>query len=151
MARNGIDVTVNGTDRYIIFTFRGVLNGRQMLDATAAAYIGLEKPWLYNRVYDLRPFINIVSLDDLSAQIRQWEKIVGRRHAPMRFAIVTDDPVRMARTRAYAPLFPHLDVAAFPEIEDAVAWLKAAATPHASERTRVVMSHGGGRGRHVAG
>lgn len=147
MARNGIDISVNSTDRYIVFTFRGILNGKQMLDATTAAYAGLEKAWLYNRIYDLRPFINIVSLEDLTAMVKQWETIVGRRHAPMRFAIVTDDPVRMARTKAYGPLFPHLDIAAFPEVDDAIAWLKTEATPHATERTRVVMSHSGGRGR----
>lgn len=145
MARNGIDIAVNSTDHYILFTFRGILNGKQMLDATTTAYSGLDKPWLYNRIYDLRPFINVVSLDDLTQLVRQWEKIVGRRHAPMRFAIVTDDPVRMARTQAYGPLFPHLDVGAFPTLEEATAWLKTEAVPLPSERTRVVMSHGGGQ------
>ena len=143
MARNGIDIAVNSTDHYILFTFRGVLNGKQMLEATTSAYVGLEKPWLYNRIYDLRSFINIVSLEDLTAQIQQWEKIVGRRHAPMRFGIVTDDPVRMARTKAFRPLFPHLDCEIFPDLDLAVTWLKSEATPLASERTRVLMSNPG--------
>ena len=146
MARNGIDIAVNASDRYILFTFRGILNGRQMLDATTAAYAGLSKPWLYNRVYDLRAFINVVSLEDLQAQIKQWEGIVGRRHAPMRFGIVTDDPVRMGRAKAYGPLFPHLDVEVFPSVEEAIAWLKTEATPLASERTRILLSGGGGGG-----
>lgn len=147
MSRNGIGITVNQTDHYILFTFRGILSGDQMVHATAAAYTGLDKPWLYNRIYDLRPFINVVSLDDLTRLVKQWEAIVGRRHAPMRFAVVTDDPVRMARTKAYGPLFPHLDVAVFPTTEAAVTWLKTEATPLPTERTRVVMTHGGGRGK----
>ncbi len=147
MSRNGIGITVNQTDHYIIFTFRGVLSGDEMVQATTAAYAGLDKPWLYNRIYDLRPFINVVSLHDLNRLIKQWEAIVGRRHAPMRFVIVTDDPVRLGRAKAYGPLFPHIDVAGFPTIEEAVAWLKSEATPLATERTRVVMTHGGGRGK----
>lgn len=148
MARNGIDISVNSHDRFILFTFRGLLNGRQMLDATTAAYTGLEKPWLYNRIYDLRPFINIVSLEDLTALVRQWEAIVGRRHAPMRFAVVSDDPLRMARTKAYGPLFPHLDVAVFSSIDEAAAWLGSEAMPLASERTRVLLD--GARRRSAA-
>ncbi len=130
MSRSGISAVVNPADRYIIFKFRGVLGGKDMLQATEEAYAGLDEPWLYNRIYDLRSFINIVSVEDLTALVKQWEKIVGRRHAPMRFAVVTDDPVRLARTKAYTPMFPHLDVAAFPTLAAAIAWLKEETIDH---------------------
>ncbi len=134
MARNGMDVVVNAGEKYILFKPRGVVTMAEALDITAATYAGLEKPWLYNRIYDLRAFINIVSLDDLKLLIGQWDKIVGRRHAPMRFAMVTDDPVRIARAKAYGPLFPHLDQEVFPTLEEAVAWLKSEPVPHDSTR-----------------
>ncbi|MEI9904381.1 MAG: hypothetical protein WDN06_10705 [Asticcacaulis sp.] len=132
MARNGMDVVVNAGDRYIIFKPRGVVTMPEVLDITTQTYAGLEKPWLYNRIYDLRAFINIVSLDDLKLLIGQWDKIVGRRHAPMRFAMVTDDPVRIARAKAYGPLFPHVDQGVFSSLEEALAWLKSKPVPHDS-------------------
>ncbi len=130
MSRSGISAVVNPADRYIIFKFRGVLSGKDMLDATAEAYAGLDEPWMYNRIYDLRSFINVVHVEDLKALIRQWEDIVGRRHAPMRFAMVTDDPVRLGRAKAYAPMFPYLDVGVFPTLAAAIAWLKEENVDH---------------------
>jgi hypothetical protein len=120
--QNAVSIQINEHARFITFALRGVVYGADLLDATERAFAGLAEPWGYNRLYDLRAFINVLQPEDFVALAEQWPKLAGRR-ASMRWAILTDDPVRLARAKAYGPLFPDITVRTFDTLADAISWL----------------------------
>jgi len=89
---------------------------------TERVYRGLDEPWRYNRLYDLRAFINVLQFSDFVALVEQWQVLAGRE-ARMRWAILTGDPVRLARADVYAPKFPDVEVRTFAAMAEAIAWL----------------------------
>ena len=120
--QNAVSVQINDHARFITFALWGVVYGDDLLAVTELAFRDLAEPWLYNRLYDLRRFINVLQPADFVALHEQWPKLAGRV-VPMRWAILTDDPVRLARARAYAPLFPDVMVRTFDNLAEAISWL----------------------------
>ncbi len=121
-ARDAVSVQINDHAGFVTFELRGVLYGNDLLEVTEQTYRALDEPWRYNRLYDLRAFVNVVQLADIVALVEQWPKLAGRK-APMRWAILTDDPVRLARTQAFSPLFPDVTVQSFGKLAEAITWL----------------------------
>ena len=119
---NAVSVQINDHAGFITFALHGVVYGDELLDVTERTFRDLAKPWRYNRLYDLRAFINVLQPEDFVALSEQWPRLAGRQ-VPMRWAILTDDPVRLARARAYAPLFPHIAVRTFGTLAEAISWL----------------------------
>ncbi len=120
--RNAVSVQINDHAGFITFELRGVLYGSDLLKVTEQTYSTLNNPWRYNRLYDLRAFVNVVQFEDLVALSEQWQRIAGRDR-PIRWAILTDDPVRLARTQAFSPLFPDIMVRTFGTLANAITWL----------------------------
>ncbi len=120
--RNAVSVQINDHAGFITFEVRGVIYGKDILDVTEQTYSTLDTPWRYNRLYDLRAFVNVFQFEDFVALSEQWQRIAGR-NAPMRWAVLTDDPVRLARAQVFSPLFPDITVRTFGTLADAIAWL----------------------------
>jgi len=120
--RNAISVQINDHAGFITFALRGVVYGNDLLKVTEQTFRGLVEPWRYNRLYDLRAFINVFQPEDFVALSEQWPKLAGR-HVPMRWALLTDDPVRLSRAAVYGPLFPDITVRAFDTLAEAISWL----------------------------
>ena len=107
---NAVAVQIIDHAAFIAFALNGVAYGNDLLPVTEQTFRGLTEPWRYNRLYDLRRLINVLQPADFVALAEQWPKLAGRT-VPMRWAIVTDDPVRLSRAQAYGPLFPDITVA----------------------------------------
>ncbi len=120
--RNAVTVQINDHAGFVTFILRGVVYGPDLLDITERTYRQLDEPWRYNRLYDIRGFINILQYEDFVALTEQWPKLAGRP-AQMRWAILTEDPVRIARAEAFAPLFPQVEVRVFGKLKGAISWL----------------------------
>jgi hypothetical protein len=115
-------VQINDHAGFVTFELRGVVYGADLLETTERVFRGLDEPWRYNRLYDIRAFINVLQPSDFADLAEQWLALAGRP-APMRWAIVTDDPVRLARAEAFAPLFPDITVRTFATPAEAITWL----------------------------
>ncbi len=121
-AHNAVSVQINDQAGFITFALCGVVYGDHLLAVTEETFRGVAEPWRYNRLYDLRRFINALQPTDFVALHEQWPKLAGRV-LPMRWAVLTDDPVRLARAKAYAPLFPDVTVRTFDNLAEAISWL----------------------------
>lgn len=121
-ARDTISVEINDHAHFITFRLSGVLYGNDLLDITEKVYAALDEPWRYNRLYDIRAFINVLQFQDFVDLAEQWPRLAGRQQ-PTRFAIVTEDPVRVARTDAYGPILPNITARAFGSLAEAIGWL----------------------------
>lgn len=120
--RNAISVEIHPEARFVLFRLQGVVYGKELLEVTERTYAQLSDPWLYNRIFDIRQFINVLQFEDFAALVEQWPKLAGRVQ-PFRAAIVTEDPVRIARTETFGRVLPNVTARTFGSMEEAEAWL----------------------------
>ncbi|MBW8733923.1 MAG: STAS/SEC14 domain-containing protein, partial [Asticcacaulis sp.] len=120
--RNGISVEIHPELHFVLFKLKGVVYGKELLEVTERTYATLNEPWLYNRLFDIRQFINVLQFEDFAALAEQWPKIAGRVQQT-RVAIVTEDPVRIARTENFGRVLPNVTARTFATIDEAEAWL----------------------------
>jgi hypothetical protein len=121
-SRDTISIEINDHAHFITFRLSGVLYGNDLLDITEKVYATLDEPWRYNRLYDIRAFINVLQFQDFVDLAEQWPRLAGRQQ-PIRFAIVTEDAIRVARTQAYGPILPNITAKPFSNLADAISWL----------------------------
>ncbi len=133
--RNAISVEIHPESHFVLFKLQGVVYGKEMLEATERAYASLTEPWRYNRLLDIRQFINVLQFEDYAALAEQWPKLAGRVQR-LKVAIVTDDPVRIARADTYGRVLPNIEARTFGTMEEAEAWLGEAVP------AKVKASHG---------
>jgi len=133
--RNAISVEIHPESHFVLFKLQGVVYGRQLLDVTERTYASLTEPWRYNRLFDIRQFINVLQFDEFAALAEQWPKLAGRVQ-PLKIAVVTEDPVRIARADTFGRVLPNIEVRTFGAMEMAEAWLAEAAA------VKVRASHG---------
>lgn len=132
--RNGVSVEIHPEGRFVLFRLQGVVYGKELLDVTERTYAALNDPWRYGRLLDIRQFINVLQFEDYAALAEQWPKLAGRV-VPLRVAVVTDDPVRIARAERFGPILPNIIAQTFSTVDAAQAWLAEeapvkAAAPH---------------------
>ncbi|EGF93685.1 hypothetical protein ABI_21270 [Asticcacaulis biprosthecium C19] len=119
---NGITVQINDHAHFVTFKLQGIVYGSELLAKTEEVYRGLDEPWRYNRLFDIRGFINVLQFEDFQAMAEQWPLLAGG-HYPTRFAIVTDDATRAARIEAFDPMFTDITSRVFGRSRDAIGWL----------------------------
>ncbi len=120
--RNAISVEIHPEAHFVLFRLQGVVYGKELLDITERTYATLSEPWRFNRLFDIRQFINVLQFEDFAALAEQWPKLAGRVQ-PTRAAIVTDDPVRIARAESFTRVLPNITARTFGTMEAAEAWL----------------------------
>ncbi len=120
--RNGIAVEIHPEAHFVLFRLQGVVYGKELLDITERTYAALTDPWAYDRLFDIRQFINVLQFEDFAALAEQWPKLAGRVR-PLRVAIVTEDPVRIARAETFGPVLPNIVARTFGTLDEAEAWL----------------------------
>ncbi|ESQ88997.1 hypothetical protein ABAC460_14550 [Asticcacaulis sp. AC460] len=126
---NRITVQINDHAYFVTFKLRGIVYGSDLLEKTDEVYRSLEEPWRYNRLFDIRAFINILQFEDFRALADQWRSLAGGP-TPTRFAVVTDDATRAARIEAFDPLFPDITSRVFSRTRDAIGWLTEGVQVH---------------------
>ncbi|WP_443750339.1 hypothetical protein [Asticcacaulis solisilvae] len=120
--RNAISVEIHPESHFVLFKIQGVAYGKELLDITERTYASLTEPWRYNRLYDIRQFINVLQFDDFAAMAEQWPRLAGRVRT-LKVAIVTEDPVRIARADTFTRVLPNVEARTFATIETAETWL----------------------------
>jgi len=120
------EVTVDIDPSALLFHLRliGAISGDMLLKAVEDAYRQADDPGEYDHIFDLRRFINIVAYDDLVKGVELWRRMRRHADATTKWALITDDPLRIARTNAYMPLFPDVTVDVFTSLSDAMMWLR---------------------------
>jgi len=138
--RNGISVEIHPEAHFVLFRLQGVVYGKELLEVTERTYAALTDPWAYDRLFDIRQFINVLQFEDFAALAEQWPKLAGRVR-PLRLAVVTQDPVRIARNEKYSPVLPNIVSRTFGSMEEAKAWLAEAAPVKAAASHSKSASH----------
>jgi hypothetical protein len=117
---------LNIDEAHKVLTFRFVGDGvssdcaDQLLDQVA----NMNNLGDYKQVWDYRHFTSILEPSDVERIAQHWRNIDCGRPIPT--AVVARDPLTPARAKAFASLFPMLDIHNFRELYLAMDWLESA-------------------------
>lgn len=126
MRRTGIDVDIHRDEQFVLFRLNGVVYARDVILRIEQIYGNLPDPWQFDMLFDVRGLINVFVYEDFRTLSERWHQIAGN-YRPLRFAVVTTDPLRLERTETFAPMFENFEVKAFPTPAEAAVWLASAA------------------------
>lgn len=109
--------------RRIVFSIRGQIDSRVLVDRYIEIYSGIEAPWTYDRVFDYRRSDGIVEFADVERIAQWWAAHIAPDAPVTKVAIIVNNPLDLLRARGAGDLFPKDERRTFPSLDDALSWL----------------------------
>ena len=109
--------------RRIVFSVRGHIDSRVLIDRFIEIYSGIEAPWTYDRIFDYRRSDGLVEHVDVERIARWWAGHIDPDCTRTRVAVIVNNPLDLLRARGVADLFPREERQTFQSIDDALSWL----------------------------
>jgi hypothetical protein len=126
MPRSRLTTVLDEDNKIISMKLVGDLPGSQMVTAIVQAYGAIGTSWQYHHLVDLRRYEGVI----LSTDIEEWGRLTAEisqmREGVVKVAIVTSDPLAVARLSATRGHFPKTQIDLFPNFDSALDWLKKA-------------------------
>ncbi len=123
----GFQVTgrVEPQTRRIVFSIRGAIDSRVMVDRYIEIYAGIDRPWTYDRVFDYRRADGMVEIHDIERMAQWWNARLPAEAPGTRVAVIVNNPLDLVRARTVGNLFPKDERRTFASLDDALSWLDA--------------------------
>ena len=109
--------------RRIVFSVRGEIDSRILIDRYIEIYSGIETPWTYDRVFDYRRSDGLVEHADVTRIAQWWASHIDADCPLTRVAIIVNNRLDLLRARGVGDLFPREERRTFLSIDDALSWL----------------------------
>ena len=109
--------------RRIVFSIRGQIDSRVLIDRYIEIYSNIAAPWTYDRVFDYRRSDGLVEHIDVERIARWWADHIDPDYPRTRVAVIVNNPLDLLRARGVADLFPKEERQTFLSIDDALSWL----------------------------
>ena len=109
--------------RRIVFSIRGRIDSRVLIDRFIEIYSDIEAPWTYDRVFDYRRSDGLVEIADVERIAQWWAGHIDPDCAMTRVAVIVNNPLDLLRARGVGELFPREERQTFTSIDDALSWL----------------------------
>ncbi len=109
--------------RRIVFSVRGEIDSRVLIDRYIEIYSGIDAPWTYDRVFDYRRSDGLVAHADVARIAQWWASQIDAACPHTRVAIIVNNPLDLLRARGVGDLFPREERRTFLSIDDALSWL----------------------------
>ncbi len=121
----GFQVTgrVEPETRRIVFSIRGQIDSRVLVDRFIEIYAGVDAPWTYDRVFDYRRSDGLVELVDIDRIADWWAAHIPADAPRTKVAVIVNNPLDLVRARSVSDQFPKDDRQTFLSLDDALSWL----------------------------
>lgn len=121
----GFQVTgrVEAQTRRIVFSIRGQIDSRELIDRYIEIYSAIEAPWTYDRVFDYRRSDGIVDHADVDRIAAWWAQHIAPDAPRSRVALIVNNPLDLVRARGVSDQFPKDERQTFLSLDDALSWL----------------------------
>ena len=92
--------------RRIVFSIRGQIDSRVLIDRFIEIYSDIEASWTYDRVFDYRRSDGLVEISDVERIAQWWAGHIDPDCAVTRVAVIVNNPLDLLRARGVSKLFP---------------------------------------------
>lgn len=107
----------------IVFSIRGDIDSRLLIDRYIEIYSEVAAPWTYDRVFDYRRSDGLVERDDIARMAAWWAERIPTDCPETKVAVIVNNTLDLARARSVSDLFPKDIRQTFLSIDDALSWL----------------------------
>lgn len=122
--RSRLNFSQNDEQKLLTIRYIGDLDGQAIVNGIARYLESVGEVWLYDIVIDMRRFEGFVPFDDLGRLARQWATIAQGRDMGRKVAIISSDPLVLARASAYPATFPTRVIRIFGDMVQAQNWIE---------------------------
>ncbi len=121
----GFQVTgrVEPETRCIVFSVRGQIDSRILIDRFIEIYAGIDAPWTHDRVFDYRRSDGLVEHADVDRIAAWWAGHIPADAPRTRVAVIVNNSLDLIRARGVSDQFPKDDRQTFLSLDDALSWL----------------------------
>ncbi len=109
-------------NRRIVFSIRGDIDSRVLIDRYIEIYGEVADPWTYDRVFDYRRADGLVERDDVARIAAWWARRIPADCPQTKVAVIVNNALDLARARSVSDLFPKDVRQTFLSIDDALSW-----------------------------
>jgi len=107
----------------IVFSIRGQIDSRVLIDRFIEIYNGVDAPWTYDRVFDYRRSDGLVEHADVGRIAAWWAGHIPDDAPHTKVAVIVNNPLDLVRARSVGDQFPKDDRQTFLSLDDALSWL----------------------------
>jgi hypothetical protein len=121
--RGRISFQVDEAQRIAWLRYYGDLQGDALLNEIKAGVEGVDAPWTYDFVIDMRRFEGVTMLNDLTSFAAYWAELCGSEDKGHFTAVITTNPLVRARMNVTSALFPKDVIEAFDTLDEGLEWI----------------------------
>jgi len=114
---------IEADTRRIIFSIRGQIDSRVLIDRYIEIYSKIEAPWTYDRLFDYRRSDGLVEHADVDRIAAWWAEVIPADAPLTKVAVIVNNPLDLMRAKGVANQFPKDDRRTFSSLDDALSWL----------------------------
>lgn len=123
MTRSRLTLSVDDANRIIVFRYIGGIDGGDINVSMIDQLRQIDQPWDYDNIVDMRRHEGTVTAGEIEELAERWQKLAqGRDHGRL-IAIVSDDPLVVARLPISRAAFSNRIVEGFSLMEEAMDWI----------------------------
>lgn len=122
--RNRVSISADHDSRVIIIRVVGDVEGRDFVDTVMSRFADFDDPWAYAHLLDFRHKESMTLSEDVERLGKWWEQLRAGRTGEYT-AVITHDPVVIARLSFFRSVFPDRVVQGFESLDEGLDWLKS--------------------------
>lgn len=126
--RSRLNFSQNDEQKRITIRYIGDVDGQEIVNGIARYLETVGEVWLYDIIIDMRRFEGFVPFEELGRLAREWATIAHGRDMGRKVAIISQDPLVLARAKAYPATFPTRVIRIFAEMIDGENWIEGKET-----------------------
>ncbi|ESQ78819.1 STAS/SEC14 domain-containing protein [Asticcacaulis sp. YBE204] len=131
--RSRLIFSIDEEQKRITVRYIGDISGNEIVTELTKHLESVGDVWLYDMTFDMRRFEGFVPFEELARLAKHWATIAQGRDVGRKVAIVSNDPLVLARANAYSIEFPTRSFRIFQDMADADLWLDGELTESAAK------------------
>lgn len=121
--RPRVSLSVNTALNILTIRYIGDMDGPNLYAQLLEQFLRLGEPWTYDLIVDFSRYEGVLLTTDNEAFGKVWENLPQGRDAGRLMAIVSRDPLIIARKAARADIFPNFVIDDFNDCAEAQTWI----------------------------
>jgi hypothetical protein len=123
--RPRVQISIDEAHQRLTIRYIGELDGEALYTSLLAQFRSMSAPWSYDLVIDVTRYHGVILYTDTEMMGREWEALAQGRDKGRLMAVISRDPLIVARKPLRERTFPNFISEVFATCEEAYAWIDA--------------------------
>lgn len=122
--RPRVNVAIDDDLHILTLRYIGALDGEEIYARVMTFFRTLDAPWTYDLIVDVSRLEGVITSSDTEWLGREWERLAAGRDKGRLMAVVSTDPLVIARKGMRDRIFPNFESDVFATRDEALYWIQ---------------------------